>query len=99
MRYGTLEVPADQADAANAEFARIGSPVRFSQERLDTARAEYDAVEQRLRDTPQWLMAPNGEATKLTEPQWVHIRTPSFKAWFGDWEKYAGLNGGVFNDD
>ncbi len=28
----------------------------------------------------------NGKPTKLTERQWVQVRTPSFKKWFGDWE-------------
>ncbi len=33
-----------------------------------------------------WMRAPNGEPTKLTERQWLQVRTPSFKRWFGDWE-------------
>lgn len=33
-----------------------------------------------------WMKAPNGKDTKLTEKQWLQVRTPSFKAWFGDWE-------------
>ncbi len=32
------------------------------------------------------MKAPNGKPTNLTERQWVQVRTPSFKAWFGDWE-------------
>jgi hypothetical protein len=50
-----------------------------------------------LQENP-WLKAPDGTATKLTERQWLHVRTPSFKAWFGDWEKFAGKEGGVWND-
>ncbi len=34
-----------------------------------------------------WLRAPNGKPTNLTKRQWVQVRTPSFKKWFGDWEK------------
>ena len=33
-----------------------------------------------------WMKAPNGNPTKLTERQWLQVRTPEFKAWFGDWE-------------
>ena len=33
-----------------------------------------------------WLKAPNGKDTNLTEKQWLAVRTPSFKKWFGDWE-------------
>lgn len=36
---------------------------------------------------PGWMKAPNGNETKLTERQWVQVRTPAFKKWFGDWEK------------
>ncbi|WP_298068118.1 hypothetical protein [uncultured Mailhella sp.] len=32
------------------------------------------------------MKAPNGQPTKLTEQQWLQVRTPEFKAWFGDWE-------------
>ena len=32
------------------------------------------------------MKAPNGNPTHLTERQWVMVRTPSFKKWFGDWE-------------
>ncbi|GMO57424.1 MAG: hypothetical protein Ta2G_17100 [Termitinemataceae bacterium] len=34
-----------------------------------------------------WLKAPNGKPTNLSERQWVQVRTPAFKKWFGDWEK------------
>ena len=33
------------------------------------------------------MKAPDGTPTKLSEQQWVQVRTPSFKEWFGDWEK------------
>ena len=32
------------------------------------------------------LIAPNGNPTKLTPEQYKLVRTPEFKAWFGDWE-------------
>ena len=38
-----------------------------------------------------WLKAPNGKDTNLDERQWVQVRTPSFKRWFGDWERLAEL--------
>ena len=31
-------------------------------------------------------LAPNGKPSKLTHEQWHLVRTPEFKAWFGDWE-------------
>ena len=33
--------------------------------------------------------APNGKKSKLTEEQWLAVRTPNFKRWFGDWESLA----------
>ncbi len=47
---------------------------------------EYKAVEARYKGTDQWMKAPNGEPTNLNERQWVLVRTPRFKAWFGNWE-------------
>ena len=35
------------------------------------------------------MKAPNGKPTKLTERQWVQVRTENFKRWFGDWEAAA----------
>ncbi len=33
--------------------------------------------------------APNGKPSRLTEEQWLAVRTPNFKRWFGDWESLA----------
>lgn len=32
------------------------------------------------------LLAPNGKPSNLNRGQWHLVRTPEFKAWFGDWE-------------
>lgn len=31
-------------------------------------------------------LAPNGKPSNLNPTQWAQVRTPEFKAWFGDWE-------------
>ena len=54
-------------------------------------RREHDSVVARYTNAdgtkkPGWMKAPNGKPTKLMERQWVQVRTPSFKKWFGDWE-------------
>lgn len=59
-------------------------------------RREHDEVVARYTNAdgtkkPGWMKAPNGKPTKLTERQWVQVRTPSFKKWFGDWERLAEL--------
>lgn len=90
LRNGTLTVPAGNYTQANTELARIGSPVRFSTARESDAPADqHKAVEAKYRGTDKWMKAPNGQPTALTERQWVHVRTPAFKAWFGDWEKFT----------
>jgi hypothetical protein len=33
------------------------------------------------------LLAPNGQPSNLPPKQYHLVRTPAFKAWFGDWEK------------
>lgn len=78
-----------------ASWSLDGSEIKRSTQR---AKDEYAEVEAKYKGTDQWLKAPNGNKTKLTERQWVHVRTPAFKAWFGDWES-AAANGGVWADD
>jgi 8-oxo-dGTP pyrophosphatase MutT (NUDIX family) len=36
--------------------------------------------------TTEFLLAPNGQPSNLTPEQWRLVRSPEFKAWFGDWE-------------
>ena len=36
--------------------------------------------------TTSKFKAPNGKPSNLTKEQWELVRTPQFKAWFGDWE-------------
>lgn len=68
-----------------AEFdeEKIADEVRAKNE-YDDIVAQYTNPDGTKKDG--WLKAPNGQKTQLTEEQWVKVRTPSFKAWFGDWE-------------
>lgn len=34
----------------------------------------------------KYCIAPNGKPSNLTPQQYVLVRTPQFKAWFGDWQ-------------
>ncbi len=72
--------------APEQEEARAGA--RFS---VSAPQAERDEVVARYTNPdgtkkPGWMKAPNGKPTRLTERQWVQVRTPAFKRWFGDWE-------------
>ena len=60
---------------------------RNTQARID---ADYEEVENALRADPSNFdsdgnhLAPNGKKSNLTYKQWVQVRTPAFKNWFGD---------------
>lgn len=54
------------------------SPEEFNRQKSEV-RKQYEG-------TDQWMKAPGGEETNLTEDQWITVRTPAFKNWFGDWE-------------
>lgn len=49
-------------------------------------QSEIEDVRKQYENTDTWLKAPNGNDTHLDEKQWLQVRTPSFKKWFGDWE-------------
>ena len=85
----------EEADAENAltdeewlekkarEQAAAATPTLFAMTR------EQTEIMQRAQSSGTWLKAPNGEPTRLTERQWLQVRTEAFKRWFGDWEKVA----------
>lgn len=54
-----------------------------TQRRIDE---DYERTYNQYINTDKWMKAPNSKPTNLTERQWVQIRTPAFKEWFGDWE-------------
>lgn len=76
-----------QFEAAHAQGkASAVSTNENTQNATTTAEEQMQAVREKYEGTDQWLKAPNGKPTKLTEKQWLQVRTPSFKEWFGDWE-------------
>ena len=58
---------------------------------------EWKNTENRLRadtsnfDSEGRHLAPNGKPSNLSYEQWVTVRTPAFKRWFGDWEGAADI--------
>ena len=49
-------------------------------------RAEMDRIAATAIIDGNYMLAPNGQPTKLTADQWAMVRTQNFKNWFGDWE-------------
>lgn len=65
---------------------RNTTPPKGTRSNADGFNPEIDQVRREHEGKPSWMKAPNGKPTNLTERQWLQVRTPSFKAWFGDWE-------------
>ena len=47
---------------------------------------ELQVIKDQAKADGSFMKAPNGRPTNLTEKQWLQVRTPEFKEWFGDWE-------------
>lgn len=47
---------------------------------------EVSTIKKKAIANGTFMKAPNGENSKLTESQWLQVRTKAFKNWFGDWE-------------
>lgn len=70
----------------NAEYNEEQMAAQLFQVSPEEFAKQKEAVRKQYENTDQWLKAPNGKDTNLTEDQWVTVRTPAFKNWFGDWE-------------
>jgi hypothetical protein len=44
-------------------------------------------------------LAPNNAPSNLTHEQWHLVRTPEFKAWFGDWEEHPESSSKVVDEN
>lgn len=77
---------SNEAGNGNLRWRDTGEPAA---EEISEAQKQYEEVKSKYMGTPLWMKAPNGKPTNLTEEQWVRVRTPNFKKWFGDWEKEA----------
>ena len=67
--------PAAQAEAEATEIEEHAARLRTELEAVPVTRNEQGQ-----------LTAPNGKPSELTEYRYRQVRTPRFKAWFGDWE-------------
>lgn len=52
---------------------------------------EMQSIKEKTEANGTFMLAPNGEPSKLNERQWLQVRTKAFKKWFGDWEKAARI--------
>ena len=63
------------------------------------AKQEFDATAEKYGGEKAYNQAKESGKTALTYKQWVQVRTPSFKAWFGDWENDPENASKVLNPD
>lgn len=85
--FSTISI-ADENDLSKLKKENPG----FYQSAIDAPSEQKESVRKQYEGTAQWMKAPNGEETNLTEDQWLAVRTPAFKAWFGDWEKASAAH-------
>lgn len=71
VSYSLKEEPTD------AEIAE-------SQRQRDEVKAKWTNPDGTMKKG--YHLTPNGKPSNLTEEQWLWVRTPNFKKWFGDWE-------------
>jgi hypothetical protein len=71
---------------SNGEDVPGEEGLRFRKEDTESDSEELQIVK-RAKSDGSYMKAPNGKPTKLSEKQWVQVRTEAFKKWFGDWEK------------
>lgn len=67
--------------------------------RYDINAREKSEIKARALANGTYMKAPNGKDTKLTEEQWLTVRTKAFKEWFGDWENNPNSASKVIDDD
>ena len=91
MRYnGTKKTLRDGYNAKEWEFNSMSDAEVKSNVSNYFDKKVYNAELQSLKEKAiadgTFMKAPNGKDTKLTERQWLQVRTKAFKDWFGDWE-------------
>ena len=84
----------NEVEKQNSDFDTMDAVPQFSDPKNPDIRfsdtnvpaKQIDDVRAKFEGTKDWLKAPNGQPTNLNEQQWLQVRTPAFKQWFGDWQ-------------
>ena len=67
------------------------SPETAHQLNQSAIENELQLVKEKYWNTDEWMKAPDGTPTKLTERQWLIAHSNTFREWFGDWETVEKL--------
>lgn len=80
MTYGLFQPGQAKSSTTNYGTYDIARPdITFA------LTPEEKSIVQQAQTEGSWLAAPNGQTTRLTEKQWIQVRTKAFREWFGDW--------------
>lgn len=71
---------AEDRQKVTMEAINSSDNIRFS------LKEEKEKIVADAKADGTYMIAPNGEKTKLDAEQWATVRTANFKNWFGDWE-------------
>lgn len=69
------------------------SPETAHQLNQSAIENELQLVKEKYWNTDEWMKAPDGTPTKLTEHQWLIAHSEPFKKWFGNWDTVEKING------
>ena len=78
--YQDLPEWIDYKELSKMYLKRMGSEIYRYYDKKDLPLISY------YKQGGGVLLAPNGKPSNLTPEQYELVRTPEFKAWFGDWE-------------
>ena len=65
----------------------------------DAEQSSFDKTAKRLGGQEVYQEAFDKGDTVLSYRQWVQVRTPEFKAWFGDWENHPDEASKIINEE
>ena len=86
LRRGNQSPIETAMDVVKREELKVGTDFSIMKKQ-SPSKSESEQIVADAKANGTYLKAPNGKPTKLTERQWLQVRTKAFKEWFGDWEK------------
>lgn len=87
QKYSTSLAEEPNVSWRNEENSPTPEEIRETQRQKDEVKAKWTNPDGTMKKG--YHCAPNGKPSRLTEEQWLWVRTPNFKKWFGDWETLA----------
>ena len=67
-------------------FKEWGKKANVKSRLVESFEKEKARIVSEAKEKGSYMLAPNGNKSKLDAEQWATVRTANFKKWFGDWE-------------